>query len=67
MSLIEISGTLLYSVIGIVIFIIAYLLFEKFSQFSIKKEILEDQNVALGIVMGAVVIGLSLIISSAIK
>ncbi len=32
-----------------------------------RKEIAEDQNVALGIILGAFVIGLSLIISAAIS
>ena len=35
--------------------------------FSIRKEIEDDQNTALGIVIGAVIIGLSLIISAAIQ
>ena len=34
--------------------------------FSIRKEIEEDQNVALGIVIGSVIIGLALIIAHAI-
>lgn len=66
MQLTDILGTLVYSVIGIVIFIVAYLVFEKASPFSIKKEVLEDQNVALAIIMAAVVLGLSIIIAAAV-
>jgi hypothetical protein len=34
--------------------------------FSIRKEIEEDQNTSLGIVLGSIIIGLSLILSAAI-
>jgi hypothetical protein len=39
----------------------------KAAPFSLRKEIEHDQNTSLGIVIGSVIIGLSLIISSAIK
>jgi hypothetical protein len=35
--------------------------------FSVHKEIEEDQNVALGIIIGAIIIGIALIISAAIQ
>jgi uncharacterized membrane protein YjfL (UPF0719 family) len=38
----------------------------KLAPFSVKKEIEEDQNVALAVIMAGVIIGVSLIISSAI-
>ena len=62
----QILGTLIYSVIGIVVFMVAFYIIVKISPFSVKKEIAEDQNVALGIIIGAVIIGLAIIISSAI-
>ena len=57
--------TLVYSVVGMTIFGVALLIITKVAPFSIKKEIEEDQNVALGIIIGSVLIGLSLIISAA--
>ena len=62
----QILGTLVYSAIGIVIFIAAYTIIAKLAPFSVKKEIAEDQNVALGIMIGSVIIGLSIIIAAAI-
>ena len=59
--------TLVYSVVGMTIFGVALLIITKVAPFSIKKEIEEDQNVALGIIIGSVLIGLSLIISAAIS
>ncbi len=58
-------ATLLYSGIGVLVFGIAFLVMVKASPFSVQKEIEEDQNVALGIVMGSVIIGLALIIAAA--
>ena len=62
----QVFGTVLYSVIGVVIFVLAYIFIEKICPFSVKKEISEDQNVALGIIIGSVIIGLSIIIAAAI-
>ena len=55
-----------FAFVGIVVLGLSFWLMEKFSSFSLKREIEEDQNVALSIVMGSVVIGISLIIAAAI-
>jgi uncharacterized membrane protein YjfL (UPF0719 family) len=59
-------GALVYSLIGIALFGLAYVVIVKISPFSIRKEIEEDQNTALGIIIGAVIIGIALIISAAV-
>jgi len=56
----------LYSLIGIALFCVAFFVIVKVVPFSIRKEIEEDQNVALGIIIASVFIGIALIISSAI-
>jgi len=56
----------LFSFVGIVVFGIAFFILSKLTPFSLRKEIEVDQNSALGIVLGAIIIGLSLIISAAI-
>jgi uncharacterized membrane protein YjfL (UPF0719 family) len=62
----QILATLVYSAIGIVIFIVAYRVAEKLLPFDLDKELAEDQNTAVGVLMGSVMIGLALIIASAI-
>ena len=57
--------TLIFVFIGLVIFSVAYGILSKI--FHIHKEIEEDQNTALGIMIGSIMIGLALIISSAIQ
>lgn len=59
--------TVVFAVFGLLVFGIAYLIIVKATPFSIRKEIEEDQNVALAVVIGAVIIGISLIIAAAIQ
>ena len=61
-----IVAALLYSTIGLVMFSIAFWIMNKVVPFSIRKEIEEDQNTALGVVIGAVIIGIALIVSAAV-
>jgi uncharacterized membrane protein YjfL (UPF0719 family) len=53
--------------VGVVVFAAAFWLMAKVAPFSFHKEIEEDQNVALGVIVAGVLIGLALIISSAIS
>ncbi len=63
----QILSSLVYSLIGILIFVIALVVIDKLTPYSIHKEIEEDQNIALGIIIGATLIGLAIIISAAIQ
>ena len=58
--------TLGYTVFGLVMFGIAFWLIVKIVPFSIRKEVEEDQNVALAILIGAVMLGLAIIIAATI-
>jgi putative membrane protein len=59
-------SSIVYSTVGIVMFALSFLLINALTPFSIRKEIEEDQNSALAIVIAAVIIGLGLVISAAI-
>jgi uncharacterized membrane protein YjfL (UPF0719 family) len=52
--------------IGLAVFGVAFWIMTKVAPFSMKKEIEEDQNVALGVIVAGVLIGIALIISAAI-
>lgn len=56
--------TLLFVAIGVVFFILTYVILGLI--YPIKKEIEEDQNTALGIVIGSIMIGIAIIIAAAI-
>ena len=58
--------TLVFVVIGLIIFALAFFIIGKATPFSVRKEIEEDHNVALAIVIGAVILGSALIIAAAI-
>ena len=66
LNLAPMLATIVYSFIGIVMFLVAYWVLDKLTPFSIKKEIEEDQNTALGIIIGSCFIALSIIIAAAI-
>jgi len=55
-----------FTLLGLVAFALAFWLMTKLSPFSVRKEIEEDQNTALAIIMGAVIIGVALVISAAV-
>jgi uncharacterized membrane protein YjfL (UPF0719 family) len=59
--------TLIFVLIGLVVFAIAFFIVVLVAPFSVKKEIEEDQNTALAIIIGAMIIGIGLIISAAIQ
>ena len=60
-----IISTIVYSAIGLAMYLIAFWIICKVSPFSVRKEIEVDQNTSLGIIIGAVMLGLSIIIASA--
>ncbi len=59
-------ATIVYSIVGIAVFASAFFIMVKIAPFSVKKEIEEDQNISLGILMGSVFIGLAIIIAAAL-
>jgi putative membrane protein len=59
-------ATILFTVLGLIFFGITFFLITRLTPFSVKKEIEEDQNVALGIVIGAMIIGVAMIVSASL-
>ncbi len=59
-------GTIFYSFLGMFLMWIFLVISEKATSFSIKKEIVEDENVALGVMFGCAFIAMAIIIAAAI-
>ena len=57
---------IVFTLLGIVLFIGAFMLFDKLTPGSLWKELIEDQNTALGVLMGCVAIALAIVIAAAI-
>ncbi|MFT3743111.1 MAG: DUF350 domain-containing protein [Pyrinomonadaceae bacterium] len=61
------ATTTIFVLIGLVVFAIAFFIVVMVAPFSVKKEIEEDQNTSLAIIIGAIIIGVAMIISAAIQ
>jgi uncharacterized membrane protein YjfL (UPF0719 family) len=58
-------AAIVFSLVGIVVFALSLLVMEKATPFSIVHEIVEEHNQAMAIIVGAIVIGISIIIAAA--
>ena len=58
--------TIVWVFVGVVVFALAFWVMAKLSPFSIRKEIEQDQNSAMAIIMAAVILGIALIVAAAI-
>lgn len=56
-----------FSILGIVVLGGCFWMIKRLMPFSVTKEIEEDQNVALAIIIASVILGLSMIIAAAIQ
>lgn len=59
-------GTTTFVLLGMMMFAFAFFVIAKVTPFSIKKEIEQDQNVALAILIGSVMLGISIIIAAGV-
>ena len=59
--------TLVYTAFGMLVFGLSFVVIVRMTPFSVRKEIEEDQNTALAIVLGSVFIGLAIIIGSSVS
>lgn len=62
----NIFAAVVFGVIGILLFIVAFMVFDRLTPGSLWKELLDDQNTALGVLMGCVAIALAIILAAAI-
>src|SRR5579862_5219679 len=62
----NIISALVFALIGIFVFVIAFLVMDKLTPYHLWKEIVQEHNLALAILVGAMSIGICIIIASAI-
>lgn len=63
---IQIIRSIGFGLVGILLFAVAFKIIERSLPFSLHKEIADDQNTALAIIMAAVLLGLGMIVAAAI-
>jgi len=59
-------GSLLFALIGVVVFWISFIVIDKLTPCDLWKELAEKQNMALGIVVAAMSLGISIIVAAAV-
>ncbi len=59
-------GSILYAMIGVVIFWLCFVIIDKITPYNLWEEIVEKQNRALGLVIAAMSLGICIIIAAAI-
>jgi putative membrane protein len=59
-------GSILYALIGVVVFWGCFILIDKLTPYKLWEEIVEKQNMALAIVVGAMALGVSIIVAAAV-
>ncbi len=61
-----IGGSVLYALIGVAIFWLAFVIIDKLTPYDLWGELVERHNLALGIVVAAMCLGISIIVAAAI-
>jgi uncharacterized membrane protein YjfL (UPF0719 family) len=60
-------NSIVFSVIGVVVFWVSFVVIDTLTPYNLWKEISEDRNMALAIVVGAMSLGICIIIAAAIQ
>jgi putative membrane protein len=63
----QLAATIIYILIGLAMFAFAFLFLAKVVKIPIRKEIEQDQNIALAILIGSAIIGFAMIVASAVR
>lgn len=63
----DLLSTATYGLLGIALSVLGYLVFDLITPFSLGKELVEDKNIAVGIVVAGIIIGVSIIIAAAVS
>jgi putative membrane protein len=66
MDIFILLNSLIYAFLGLVIFITSFLLVDKLTPYDLWKQLVEEKNIALAIVVAAAALGICLIIAAAI-
>ena len=59
-------GSILYAVVGVLIFWVSFAVIDKLTPYNLWEELVEKQNMALGVVVAAMCLGISIIVAAAI-
>lgn len=66
MNITVIANSIIYAVLGVVIFCITFYVVDRLTPFNLWKELVEKQNTALAVVVGFAALGICVIVAAAI-
>ncbi|MFK8013956.1 MAG: DUF350 domain-containing protein [Gammaproteobacteria bacterium] len=67
LNLAEIISTVVYALIGVGLLGISWIIIEWITPFSLRREIEEDQNLAIAVLIGALFLAIAIIIAAVIR
>lgn len=59
-------GSVVFALLGVVVFWLAFVVIDRLTPYNLWEELVEKQNMALGLVVAAMCLGISLIVAAAI-
>ena len=59
-------GSIVFALVGVLIFWLSFLIIDKITPYNLWEEIVDKQNVALGLVVAAMSLGICVIVAAAI-
>jgi len=59
-------NSILYAFLGVIIFWLSFLVIDRITPYNLWKEVIEEHNTALAIIVGAMALGISVIVAAAI-
>ena len=62
----QVVSTMVYGLLGFLLFLATLWIMEKLTHFSIRKQIVEEKNLSLAIVLGSFYIAMGLIVSAVV-
>lgn len=62
----NIIAAIVFAVLGIVTFVVAFVVIDRMTPFTLWKEIIDEHNTALAVLIGFIALGISIIIAAAI-
>jgi uncharacterized membrane protein YjfL (UPF0719 family) len=62
----NIINSLIYSVLGVIVFWVSFIIIDKITPYDLWKEIVEKRNTALAMVVGAMCLGIAIVVAASI-
>lgn len=66
MDLTILLNSVIYAILGVVIFVSGFIIMDKITPYDLWKQLIEEKNLALAVVVGAAALGVCIIIAAAI-